>query len=347
MPRGKALPSALVDLITSQLLHSGDPTIEYKARALLLGEGEESPGMRLLRERVPRSRMARSLLAHCARDGRIDQHPYRKWQRPHWTLCSLAQICYPPGDASLQPILDQVYDWLLEPAHLRYRQSLLIPGQEDRFRRCASQEGNAVWYSILLGMDDLRTRELTERLIAWQWPDGGWNCDKRPEARTSSVIETLIPLRALSLASRHYTDALGKRAARAAGRAAEFFLARSLFRRQRDGAQITKDFALIQYPIQFYDILSALQVMTEIGRIGDERCGEALGILRSKQLPDGGFPLEKPNARTSASIITRGTHADWGPSGKRRMNPLVTVTALWILGSAGGEGSARRTASPS
>jgi hypothetical protein len=289
--------------------------------------------MRRVRQEVAGSQMARRLLAHRTRDGRIDQHPYRKWQGPHWTLYSLAQIGYPPGDGSLVPMRDQVHEWLFAPEHLRFRQSLLIPGQEDRFRRCASQEGNAIWYSILLGIDDSGTRELVERLIAWQWPDGGWNCDKRPEARTSSVIETLIPLRALWLASRSYPDALGKRAAGAAGRAAEFFLKRGLFRRLRDGRQITKDFTQIQYPIQFYDILSVLQVMTEMGRIRDPRCREALTLLEAKQLPDGGFPLEKPNARTSASIITRGTHADWGPSGKRRMNPLVTVIALWILKS--------------
>jgi hypothetical protein len=320
-----------VEAIVSRLLEVADPVVEYRARSLLLGEREDSRGMRLLRGRIAGSLMARQLLGHRGRDGRIDLHPYRKWQGPHWTLCSLAQICYPPGDTSLLPLRDQMYDWLLEPAHLRYRRSLLIPGQEDRFRRCASQEGNAVWYSILLGIDDSRTRELVERLIRWQWPDGGWNCDKRPQAHTSSVIETLIPLRALWLASRANRDA---KAAQAAQRAAEFFLSRRLFRRLRDGMPIREDFPLIQYPIQFYDILSALQVMTEIGRISDPRCREALALLRTKQLPGGGFPLEKPNARTSASVITRGTHADWGPAGKRRMNPLVTVIALWILKSA-------------
>ena len=322
--------------IIDRLLEAEDPVVEYKVRTLLLGEGESTPRVRRLRREIAGSAMARVLLAHRGGDGRIDQHAYRKWQGPHWTLYSLAQIGYPPGDSSLLPLRDQAYDYLLEPAHLEFRRSLLIPGQEDRFRRCASQEGNAIWYSILLGIDDERTRELVRRLVRWQWPDGGWNCDKRPEARTSSVIESLIPLRALGLAARYYGDGLGKQAARAAEVAAHYFLVRNLFRRKHDGAVITKDFARIQYPIQFYDVLSVLQVMAETGRIGDPQCGEALALLRSKQLPDGGFPLESLNARTSAEVITRGTFADWGPSGKRKANPLVTVTALWILESVRG-----------
>jgi len=323
-----------VEPIVARLLDLGDPIVEYKVRTLLQGEGEDLPAIRRLRQRVVGSGIARALLSHRRRDGRIDLNPYRKWQGPHWTLYCLAQIGYPPGDPSLLPLRDQMYDYLLEPAHLEFRRSLLIPGQEDRFRRCASQEGNAVWYSILLGIEDERTRELVQRLVWWQWPDGGWNCDKRPDARTSSVIETLIPLRALGLAARHYPDALGKQAAQAAGRAAVFFLNRRLFRRLRDGAVITKDFARIQYPIQFYDVLFALQVMADLGRLGDPCCTEALTLLRSKQLPDGGFPLEMPTARTSSAVVTRGTWADWGPSGRRRMNPLVTMEALRVLQSA-------------
>jgi len=142
--------------VVRQILQSGNPTSEYKARSLLAGRQS---------------------------GGTIDTHPYRKWQGPHWTLYSLALLDYPPGDPQLLPLRDQVYDWLLDPAHLEFRQSLLIPGQEDRFRRCASQEGNAIWYSIQLGIDDERTRELARRLQSWQWPDGGWNCDKRPALR--------------------------------------------------------------------------------------------------------------------------------------------------------------------
>ncbi len=290
-----------------------------------------------LREAIRRSDMARSLLSHRGDDGMIDTHPYRKWQSPHWTLYSLAQIDYPPGDRSLRPMRDQVYEWLLEPAHLKFRRSLLIPGQEDRFRRCASQEGNAIWYSVRLGFEDARTQELVRRLVRWQWPDGGWNCDKRPQARSSSVIESMIPMRALALAAGRYGDAAAKRAAE---RTAEYFLSRSLFRRLHGGAPILNEFALIQYPIQFYDVLFSLQVMAEMGRIGDLRCRDALGLLRSKQLPGGGFPLERPNARTSAIVATRGSYADWGPTGKRRMNPLTTILALWVLKCAEEAGGA-------
>jgi hypothetical protein len=318
--------------IVRDLGRDPDPSVRYKARTLLLGEPETSSEMIALRASIARSERARRLLSARKADGTMPAHTYQKWQGPHWTLFSLAQIDYPPGDGSLLPMREQVYGWLLEPAHLKFRRSLLIPGQEERFRRCASQEGNAIWYSIRLGIDDARTRELVRRLVAWQWPDGGWNCDKRPEARTSSVIESLIPLRALALAGARYHD---EAAARAAARTAEWFLKRSLFRRLHDGRPIREEFSLIQYPIQFYDVLFALMVMAEAGRIGDPRCREALELLRSKQLPDGGFPLEKPNAAMSATVRTRGTYADWGPSGKRRANPLVTVAALWALKAAG------------
>ena len=82
-----------------------------------------------------------------------------------------------------------------------YQQSTKVKYQtiNGRVRRCASQEGNCYYYSLALGLADDRTEELAARLIKWQWEDGGWNCDKRPEASISSFNETLIPLRGLVL----------------------------------------------------------------------------------------------------------------------------------------------------
>jgi hypothetical protein len=318
--------------VVRSLISSDNPSIVYKTRVYLMDESPHSPHIQALAEQIKLSTNARRLLSHRLPDGTIQTNPYKKWQGPHWTLFCLAQIEYPPGDESLFPLRDQVYEWMLAPEHLKFPRSLIIPGQEQRVRRCASQEGNAIWYSIKLGLLDERTPLLVDRLVKFQWPDGGWNCDKRPEARTSSFMESLIPARALSLYSREY----GNTAAQAAAeRTAEFLLKRKLYRRLSDGRVIKPAFTKIQYPIQFYDILYALVVMVEMGKIDDPRCESALDLLMSKRLPGSGFPLEEKNCKTTDSIITRGSFADWGPSGKRRRNEFVTVDGLYILKAAG------------
>ena len=100
-------------------------------------------------------------------------------------------------------MMDQTFEEWLSEFHLRNYVRMI----NGRVRRCASQEGNAIWSSLRLGFTDKRTTELVERLIKWQWPDGGWNCDKHPEAINSSFMESLIPLRALAL----YAKTTGER----------------------------------------------------------------------------------------------------------------------------------------
>jgi hypothetical protein len=232
------------------------------------------------------------------------------------------------------PMRDQFYDWLLARSHLRMPHTLVIRGQEDRVRRCGGQEGYAVWYALKLGLADEKTELLVERLRSWQWPDGGWNCDKRPTARISSFHETFIPLRALALHGKMRKD---RRSLEAAERAAEVFLRRRLFKGARSGKVIDPRFTLLQYPHLYqYNILAGLKIMAESGFVKDPRCAEALDLLESKRLPDGGFPLEKKNFVPAASaVIKRGTFADWGPSGRTQMNEFVTADALHILRAAG------------
>src|SRR5207244_13581202 len=83
-----------------------------------------------------------------------------------------------------------VLEWLLGEAHLRN-----VPKINGRYRRCASQEGNALAVCSRLGLaEDPRVVRLAESLIEWQWPDGGWNCDRKEDAHHSSFNDSLSTL---------------------------------------------------------------------------------------------------------------------------------------------------------
>ena len=346
------------DVYTDGLRDSDDPSIAYRARRRLDGLPEWDVRQLGLRARVATTPNVQRLLSRRDSDGRIrlgnEYHCYRKFQGAHWTLAALAELGYPPGDPTLMPLVDQVHEWLRSRQHLRPPSTQVIPGQADRVRRCASQEGLAIWYFHELGLADRRVDDLVSRLVELQWPDGGWNCDKDPAARTSSVQETLLPLRGLArhvaagseerratrelTAARAATTSPAPGVSEAVDAATEFLLQRRLLWRRHDGAVLRPawgpDPMLIQWPIRFYDVLSVLVVMTELGRIADPRCVDATRVLAGKRLPSGGFPAEARTARTVSSVVTRGTFAEWGPSGRSRPNPFVSIDAAWVLDRA-------------
>jgi hypothetical protein len=302
-----------------------EPSLAWKVVVNILAEGEDSLEARQAAFEVREAPLVKDLLAICDR-----QHSaYKKWDGAHWVLSILADLGYPAGDESLRPLMEDTFNtWLSQEHETRHLRVI-----DGRVRRCASQEGYAIWCSLRLGLVDLRTDELVNRLLKWQWPDGGWNCSKHPEADTSSFMETLIPLRALALYAKVSGDA---KAQTAAERAAEVFLTRQLFKRRSDGQVMNHRFVLLHYPLYWhYDILFGLKVMAEAGFLADPRCRAALELLESKRLPDGGFPAEESYARTTRPQLSGYSPVSWGGTSRKTMNPFVTADALYVLRMAG------------
>ena len=328
-----------MDPYIDQLRDCDDPSVAYRIALLDARRGEDD-GRRQLQQKVAESTNIHRLLALRQHDGTIrtgsEYHCYRKFQGAHWTLAALAELGYPAGDQSLMPVVDQIHGWLSSRRHLEPPSTVIIPGQEDRVRRCASQEGLALWYLHELGLADERVDVLVSRLLDTRWPDGGWNCDKRSSARTSSVQETLWPLRGLARHLRAGND--GAAITDSVDGAAQFLLDRRLLWRRRDGNPIRPSWGrnpmLIQWPIRLYDVLSVLVVMAEIDRIQDARCAPALEVLAGKRLSPGGFPAEVRTARTVDTVTSGGTFAHWGPTGRMHPNPFVSVDAAWVLRQA-------------
>jgi hypothetical protein len=320
-----------LEKLINRLLSSDEPSVRYKVLVNVLDEAPGSTAVRDAREEVRKSARVAALLSERDADGRIPRNPYSKWVGAHWVLAALADIGYPSGDTSLIPLREQVYGWLFSEEHEKG-----IVEIEGRVRRCGSQEGNALFAMLTLGLADERTDELARRLVKWQWPDGGWNCDRRPEAINSSCHESHIPLRALGLYARETGD---KDAGAAAARTAEFFMKRRLYKRLSDGSVMHPDFVRLHYPTYWhYDILVGLKSLAVAGYVRDGRCEDALDLLKSKRLLDGGWSAQgkyykayPPGTETGAGPPSR---VDWGPTGKKQTNEWVTVDALYVLKAA-------------
>ena len=332
------------DPIVQKLLHSLEPSIRYKTRILLLNESKSSLQNEKLRQEIKHSTRVRTLLKNQNKKGQLEptKQVYKKWQGAHWIMASLADIGYPEGDEDLRPIIDQVFDLWLSPVFVNevvrdteqpaYKDKA-VPIVQGRARRCASQQGNALFSALALGFCNERTEQLATLLMKWQWPDGGWNCDRNPSAHHSSFWESLIPLRALSL---YAEERKSKKARNAAIRAAELFLRKRMFRRERDGQVMHRQFLKLHYPCYWrYDILFGLKVMAESGFIRDKRCQEALNILEEKRLPDGGWSAEERLYQNRDRKKSNYDLVDWDGVHKRKCNEWVTVDALYVLREAG------------
>jgi hypothetical protein len=319
-----------VDTVLRELLESDLPSIRYGARLFLLCEDPRNPAMLALQEQIRSCEPVKCLLSKQNESRQIPGQCYSKWIGAHWILANLADLHYPPGDTRLVPLHEQQLDFFFTKDMRPARKVIIVKGQP---RMCASIEANGLFSALALGIENKRTLKIFDLLLEWRWPDGGWNCDKNASASHSSFMETLIPLRAVN---RYYQRTSDPRALTVIEKAAEVFLRHRLFRRVSDGQVMNPHFVQLHYPLYWhYDILGALKVMAEIGKIDDPRCSEALDLLESKRLPEGGYPAEESYYSTSSTAKSGRSLVNWGGVNRRRMNPWVALDALTVLKAAG------------
>ena len=305
------------------LLASPEPAVRALTHRNLLGRRSGADEAAVLEGPA-----VRALLAGQQSDGGFGGHPYNKWVGAHWRLVSLVELGIPASEPRAVAALETVLAWLTGSGHVRG-----VPTIAGLARRCGSQEGNALAVACRLGRaNDPRVEQLATSLVGWQWPDGGWNCDRNPEAHRSSFNETLAPMWGLHA----YAEATGDAdAARAADRAAELFLEHRLFRALSTGERINDEWLTPHWPPYWhYDSLQALVVLARMGRAADPRAADAIGELHARRHTDGRWHGSKkywnpptPGGRRAAEAI------DWSKDdlGDR----MTTLRAMTVLRAAG------------
>jgi hypothetical protein len=204
-----------------------------------------------------------------------------------------------------------------------------VPLIDGRYRRCASQEGNALGVGCRLGLaNDARVTTLAESLIRWQWPDGGWNCDRRAAADHASFNETVTPLWGLA----EYARATGDpEAAAAAHRTSELLLGHHVYLSHRTGRVGNPKWLDARYPPYWrYDLHQGLLMLARAGALPDTRADQALDLLRERQQPDGCWHL------AGAPMWRTGPRTQRDPAAWERRGPslMLTLNALRVLRAA-------------
>lgn len=320
------------------LLESEDPSVRYWTLTDLLGKSPQSAPVKRAFVEIPNGPRVRALFAGqgagkrrtgdslAIESGGFGVHPYKKWDGAHWRLVSLVELGIPAKDVRARMAAEQVLKWLTGDAH-----QSLIKTVNGRTRRCASQEGNALAVCSRLGLAaDPRVRYLAESLVRWQWPDGGWNCDKRPSADHSSFYESLAPLWGLVEYVRVTQE---EKCRQAAERATELFLCHRLFRSDKTGRVIDPEWLKLHYPLYWhYDILQGLLILMRAGKADDPRAQEALDIIASRQGADGKWRAERFYWRPKDKARSQFEVVDWG---RRGPNEMITLNALRVLKAGG------------
>jgi hypothetical protein len=303
-------------VVAAHLAAEADPAIRALARRELLDDPVPD-------EDVLRSPLVRGLVAGLG-DRAVLERPYGKWAGAHWRLVSLVELGVPAGYGPAVRAAEVVLEHWAATGRLAGVQVV-----DGRRRMHASQEGNAVAVACRLGMaGDERVARLVEHLVAGRWPDGGWNCDRRPAVSRSSVHETLPALWGLH----EYATATGDvRVHRAAEAAAEVLLARHVVFAAGTDRPLHRSVVDLHYPPYWhYDVLQALVVLDRAGFRRDPRTRRAREVVAGKRRRDGGWRAVRPWWRPPGSAgLTEAV--DWGPAAHQ----MVTLNALRVLAELG------------
>lgn len=321
-----------MDGVVSYLLE-GDPAIRWQT----LRDLTDAPAEQVVAERarVATEGWGARLLAEQAPDGKWDGGTYRPgwvdesrpffdaWTATHFSLQSLMEYGLDPASPQAQRAVALVRD------NVRWEHDD-EPYFDGEVEPCIN--GIALAIGAYFGQDASR---IADTLLSTQHDDGGWNCWEEDAAAPGSFHSTICALEGLwawgqatgvpdevDAPPTIARDAGAVTAARLRGE--EYLLERGLFRRKTTGEIPDLRITMTSSPVRwFYDILRALDYFRLARPERDERCAEAVELLRGKRLDNGLFPLEN-NHEGPTLFRMEGEH-DGFPS------RWVTLRALRVL----------------
>jgi hypothetical protein len=199
---------------------------------------------------------------------------------------------------STLPTLQLLHDFGIDPGDERVRRAVAMVKDHCRWEHAGQRffdgevepciNGRVVTLGTYFDQD---VNGIVARLLGEQLEDGGWNCEAENGSVRSSFDTTINVLEGLLVHERATGGSAEAISARRRGE--EYLLERKLFRRKSTGEMVAPAWLRFSFPTRWhYDVLRALDYFRSARDEPDSRMDEATGMLRSKEQPDGTWPLE-------------------------------------------------------
>lgn len=202
-----------------------------------------------------------------------------KWISTTYTLLLLRRLGLPPGNEAAVRGTKCLWDDAIVRGGITFSRGTSVPDI------CVTAMYLAL--ATYFEYEDDRRDGVVDWIIEQQLADGGWNCQSLRSGSSHGSYHTSISvLEALAeLATNGGDDpALGEAAAK--GR--EFFLDHRMYKSHRTGAVSHPTYTKLSFPPRWhYDVLRGLDYFRSVTAPWDERLGDALDLLVSKQRADG------------------------------------------------------------
>lgn len=298
----------------------GDPAIRWQVMQDLAGAPADEVAAE--RARVATEGWGARLLALQAEDGYWDGAVYRPawaeeyanffdvWSATHFSLQTLIELGLDPASPQATTALDRVE----QNVRWNYNDELYFQGEVEP---CIN--GVALSVGAYFGRDSSR---IAQTLIETQLGDGGWNCWVEDGEGVGSFHSTICALEGL----RDWESATGgtPESKEARLRGEEYLLERRLLWRASTGEIADPRFAMISFPVRwYYDVLRGADYFRLARPEQDERCADAVELIRSKALPFGMWKFE--NEHQGASNLRFEDEGEGFPS------RWATLRALRVL----------------
>ena len=267
-------------------LLAGDASIQYQVHRDLLFS--DASTLKRTQNRIELEGWGANYLLAQNAGGYWGQGFYRpKWTSSHYTLLELKNLSLPPENniarQAVQKILheEKGMDGGVDPSRAGRHSDVCINGM-------------FLNYGTYFGVDPEGLKSVVDFTLSQHMQDGGFNCQSnRAGAVHSSLHTTLSVLEGFWEYGQHgYTYRLSE-IKEAERQSREFILEHRLYKSSTTGAVIDSEMLRLSHPTRWrYDILKALDYFRVSGVNFDSRMQDAILVLRSKQGPDGTWPLQ-------------------------------------------------------